>query len=87
MQFPNLNFYNTAQLTALKDAVIAERLRRVTGGTITQGSKNGKSFSIETCSEEELSKLENALAKKLGLAGPNKRRINFNNGIAGRLGH
>ena len=83
MAFPNLSIYSAAQLQTLKDAVIAERLRRVQGGSITQGNKNGRGYSVELMSEEELSRLEDELARKLGTQGANKRRINFNNGVAG----
>lgn len=76
---PNLDLYSPTQLQELKDAVIAERMRRLTGGTVTSGSKNGKSYGVLVMSNEELSMLEEQIAKKLGLRkSPQKRRINFN---------
>ena len=69
-----------AEIAALSTAVKAERLRRITGGAVTQGNKNGRSYSVELMSEAELSNLENALARKLGVQGANKRRMNFSNG-------
>lgn len=77
MSVPNLAIYNHEQLLALKDAVIAERLRRVSGGTVMSGSKNGKSFSVQTASEQELNNLEDALAKRLGKSAPQVRRIDL----------
>ncbi len=76
----DLSFYTPAQLQTLKDAVIAERLRRVTGGTVSSGSKNGKSFSMQLLSDEALSNLESELSRKLKTRGPSKRRISFTSG-------
>jgi len=80
MAIPNLDIYTSAEITELKTAVKAERLRRLTGEAITQGSKNGRSYSLERMSEAELCNLENAIAGNLGVSSrPMKRRINFNN--------
>lgn len=77
MSVPNLSIYNPEQLAALKDAVIAERMRRLTGGAIMSGSKNGKSFSVQTASEQELNNLEDALAIRLGKKAPQVRRVDL----------
>lgn len=78
MAIPNLSIYSAAEIAELSAAVKAERLRRITGGAITQGNKNGRGYSVELMSEAELSNLENALARRLGTGGAFKRRINFN---------
>ncbi len=77
MAIPDLSFYTPAQLQALKDAVVAERLRRFTGGTITTGGKNGKNYGVQIATESELADIEKELARRLGSRGPTKRRIAF----------
>lgn len=78
MGLPNLEFYTQAQLTTLRNAVIAERLRRVTGEAITQGNKNGRGYSVQLISDQELSNLESEIARRLRVFGDRKRRITFN---------
>ena len=73
----DLSFYTPAQLQELKTDVIAERRRRVTGGTVQSGQKNGKQYSMHLLSDEALGNLEDELARKLKTRGPTKRRINF----------
>ncbi len=73
----DLSFYTPAQLQAIKEAVIDERLRRVTGGTVQSGSKNGKQYTMHLLSDEALGKLESEVARRLKTRGPTKRRINF----------
>ena len=77
MAIPDLSFYTPDQLQDLKDAVVAERLRRFTGGTITTGGKNGKNYGVQIATESELAAIEQELARKLGTRGPTKRRIAF----------
>jgi len=77
MAFPNLSFYTPADIEQLKTDVIAERLRRVRGESITQGNKNGRGYSIQLMSDSELSNLENELARRLGTTGIKKTRKNF----------
>jgi ribosomal protein L13E len=78
MAIPDISFYTTAEVATLRTAVVAERLRRATGGTITSANKNGRQFTVESASESELAGLEQALARRLNTGGANKRRISFN---------
>lgn len=74
---PNLSIYTPTEIQELLAAVKAERLRRLTGGTVTSGSKNGKSYSVQVMSDTELNNLEDALAKRLGKSAPQMRRVSF----------
>lgn len=73
----NFSFYTVQQLNDLKDAIIATRLERVSGGTITSGGKNGKNYAVTVAEDAELCAIENELARRLGTRGPTKRRIAF----------
>ena len=74
---PNLNIYTPAELEELSTAVKAERLRRITGGTVQSSSKNAVSYSMHLIPDDQLSMLEDQLARKLGKQPSQARRIDF----------
>ena len=76
MAIPDLSIYSAAQVQELKDAVFAERMRRLSGQQVTNGSKNGKSYGLTVMSDAELSALESALSNKLGRRN-NRARMDF----------
>lgn len=77
MPMPDLTIYTPAQIADLKAAVLAERMRRLTGGTVTSGGKNQKNFTVQTATESELASLERAIAR-IESGGRNSiRRMDF----------
>lgn len=73
----DLSIFDPKELRLLQKSVKEELFSRVTG-KINSGSKNGRSYGIHLMSQSELNSLSVSLAKRLGKAKQQVRRINFN---------
>ncbi len=78
MTFPDLSIYTAAEIAEFRDAIKAERLRRLTGESVQSGSKNGKSYTLTQMSDAALSAFESAIAQRQNKRTTQRRRIDFN---------
>lgn len=78
MTIPDFSIYTAAEIAEFRDAIKAERLRRLSGEAVSSGGKNGKNYTLHMMSDSELSAVESALANRLNKRTIQRRRIDFN---------
>lgn len=79
---PDFSIYTKAEIEPIRDAIKAERLRRLSGEQLQSGNRQGISFAVSLMSEDALSAMESAIAARLGTRSRNNRvRMNFNTRI------
>ena len=66
----NLSLFDNTELSAMKDAVKAEYLTRITG-KVNNANVAGQSYGLQLMTNDELAALSEALAERLGLATDN----------------
>lgn len=79
MAVPNLDIFSAEELAEIQTQAKAEYLERISG-KITTGSKNGRSYGLQTMSMADLNMLLDALARKLGFTKAGRVRVNLNPG-------